>query len=364
MLLVPARGCNCRVCPFSKSNPTAPEPICSGQNSDCAYCGCARTEGAQPAHVNPCRTCSIRCGSRTDITAWMADVGGTLGFDDIAVDSFFPEALPRFVPLMDGSSVREFDQSDSPSGLHWPAYGARFRQVFRRTTHVLSPMFAELGARGGLQLTEEQMPVLVGYAEDPLVEAFWSLRRRDQLVERITAMNWSLILSPNFSMYGNQPRTEHLLNFRRNLLLAEEFAQAGAAVAPNIYWFRKEDLDRYLDWARDTQPVALAVNLQTFRTPEDWDEMAMPGLSYLASRLDGAVKLVANGTSRADRIADLRRLFGDRLYLVSQNAVMGAQQGKLITDSGWKVQHAARPDLFAANVRYYADLMTKPMEES
>ena len=39
-VLVPARGCDCRVCPFFTGNPTALEPICSGCNSDCTYCGC------------------------------------------------------------------------------------------------------------------------------------------------------------------------------------------------------------------------------------------------------------------------------------------------------------------------------------
>ena len=70
----PAARCDCRRCPrYTDAEPAiAIAPLCSGCNSDCAYCGCARTD---------CRACPIRCGSRTDIDAWMRDVGGTLEFD-------------------------------------------------------------------------------------------------------------------------------------------------------------------------------------------------------------------------------------------------------------------------------------------
>jgi hypothetical protein len=95
------------------------------------------------------------------------------------------------------------------------------------------------------------MAVLVGYGEDPLVEAFWARRAELDLVARLAEQRWDLVLAPNFSMYANQPRAEHLLNFRRNLLVAAELAAAGVPAVPNIYWARKEDLDRYLAWVAD-----------------------------------------------------------------------------------------------------------------
>ena len=106
-------------------------------------------------------------------------------------------------------------------------------------------------------------------------------------------------------MYANQPRTEHLLNFRRNLVLAAELVAAGVPAVPNIYWFRKEDLDRYVAWAEDVGPPALAVNLQTFRTEDDWVGTALPGLTYLSLCLSEQTKLVFTGGTRPNRLADL-----------------------------------------------------------
>src|SRR6202022_3711194 len=100
--------------------------------------------------------------------------------------------------------------------------------------------------------------------DDPLVEAFWTGRRR--LIPAMAAQRWDVVLAPNFSLFGNQPRAEHLLNFRRNLLVAAEMSAEGIPAVPNLYWFRKEDLDRYLDWCDQTSPAAVATNLQTLRT--------------------------------------------------------------------------------------------------
>ena len=346
--VAPAAGCDCASCPLFTLNPAAIEPICSGCNSDCSYCGCSRTT-TQTTH-NGCATCPIRCGSRTDIDAWMAVIGNTFGFHDIALDTQLPAGLPRFIPQVDGSDVAHLDE-----GLHWGAYAVGLRRVFSPRTHRIVPKFTDRTAHQALGLDPSQRAVLVGYGEDPLVEAFWS--RRHSLIESLAAQQWDLVLAPNWSMYGNQPRAEHLLNFRRNLLVAGELSAAGIPAVPNLYWFRLEDLDRYLHWAQATGPAAVAINLQTFRTDADWELMALPGLTYLAHGLPAGCELIATGASRADRITTLLELFGPRLRLVSQNPKQYAAHGAVMTPTGRADIHAHTHDAFAASVRYYAHLL-------
>lgn len=351
--LAPAPGCNCRICPLfigdlARGVPPGREPICSGCNTDCSYCGCARADGARGGAK--CGQCPIRCGSRVDIRAWLADVGGTLLFDDLVLETCLPAALPRFVPQVDGHDVARFD-----ADLAWPAYAVGLRRVVSAATGAVVPKYAGLPARQALGLRAGQLAVLVGYGEDPLVEAVWT-RRRD-LIPRLAAQAWDLVLAPNYSMYGNQPRAEHLLNFRRNLLIAAELAAAGVPAVPNLYWFRREDLDRCLAWCEDVAPAAVAVNLQTFRTDQDWREMALPGLAYLAAGLPEVSAVIVTGSSRPDRIAALLGLFGGRLHLVSQNPQQYARHGAQMTWAGRVERPARAEDLFAANVRFYAALL-------
>ena len=350
--LAPARGCDCAVCPFFAGNPEAVAQLCSGCNSDCAYCGCSRAEGRGGSL---CGQCPIRCGSRPDIGEWMSDVGGTLAFDDVVIDVELPRGLPRYIPQVDGHDVGAFD-----AGLAWPAYGVGLRRVLSPQTLSIYPKFDGVTAREALGLAQGQLAVLVGYSDDPLIEGLWTRRR--SLVGTIASQAWDLVLAPNFSMFGTQPRAEHLLNFRRNLLLASEMAAAGIPAVPNLYWFRKEDIDRYLAWCDVARPAAVATNLQTLRTEGDW-EYGLAGLTYLATGLAPEVAMIVTGASRPERIATLVELFGPRLHLVSQNAQQYARHGALMTASGRVDHHARAEDLFAANVRYYAGLLATSATE-
>lgn len=363
----PAAGCSCGTCPFYLHNPSAVEPICSGTNSDCSYCGCARATAS--ADLSGCRSCPIRCGSRTDIADWMNDIGGTLTFDDLTVGGQLPAGLPRVIPQVDGSGMAELH-----STVRWAAYAVGLRRVFSPDTHRLSPTLIA-AAEAGRTLAEAlglpadpdtgQRPavVVLGYGEDPLVEGFWTRRVRDRLLEHVAALAPAVFCTPNFSMYGNQPRTEMLLNFRRNLMIAAEAARAGLTAVPNLYWFRVEDLERYLDWITDLgadRPPAIAINLQTFRTDADWNQMALPGLTLLSLGLPPDLPVLITGPSRADRVRTLAGLFGDRMTLTSQNPFQYAQHGALMTDAGRMDVHAHKHDLLRRNLRWLTSVLTDP----
>ncbi|GLY38981.1 hypothetical protein Amsp01_050050 [Amycolatopsis sp. NBRC 101858] len=343
----PAAHCDCRRCPWYSGDDAEPgvviAPLCSGCNADCSYCGCAR---------KACESCPIRCGSRTDIDAWMRDVGGTLEFDDLTVSTLLPPRIPAFIPQVDGSSVADLD-----SGVHWPAYAVGLRRVFSPRTHALYPRWTDgRTAAEILEVPDTTLTVLTGYGEDPLVEAFWSARRRDDLVERIAALRFGLVLAPNYSIYGNWPRAEHLINMRRSLIIAAEFAAAGVPTVPNLYWYRLEDLRRIADWIADTEPAAVAVNVQTVRENANWNSWVLPGLHWLAENVSQDLVVMLTGLSRRDRIETALELFGERLVVISQNPAQYALHGAVMTAEGRQDVHARIPDAFARSVRYMASL--------
>ncbi|MFF5265361.1 DUF4417 domain-containing protein [Actinomadura viridis] len=265
-----------------------------------------------------------------------------------------PPGLPRFIPQVDTADLQAFNQA-----LRWPAYAVGLRRIFSPDSHTLTPVWAAGPARQVLGLADHQSTILVCSGKDALLEAFWTRRRADQLIERIAQGSWDLVLAPDFSMYGNQPRAEHLINFRRNLLIAAEFAAAGLTAVPFLHWLRREDIERYLAWVNRQHPQgppAIAINLQTCRSEREWKDV-LPGLALLAASLPATLPVLVTGTSRPHRIATLRTFFSDRLYLLSQNALHAARYGGLMTPTG-RISHRARvQDLFSANVHLYDDLV-------
>lgn len=355
--LMPAAGCDCRSCPFWAGNPNAPEPVCSGCSAACSYCGCARARAVPAAAGDArggCARCPVRCGSRTDIAAWMSDIGGTLAFDGIRVPGVLPAGLPAFIPQV--ASIPAIPRLDEH--LRWPAYATGLRRVFSWRTHQIYPKLRGRTARDVLGLAAGQLAVLAMYGDDPLVEGWWTWRRARCLAAEIAAQQWDLVLGPNYSVYGDQPRAEQLINMRRSVLAAAELAAEGVTAVPNLYWYRLEDLRRWASWmAGDAGLAAVAVNVQTMRTRRDWDTWLYPGLCWLAENLPAALPVILTGLSRPDRIAAAGSLLGSRLVIVSQCPYQYSAHGAVMTPGGRADLHARPADAFAASVRYAASLL-------
>ena len=164
------------------------------------------------------------------------------------------------------------------------------------------------------------------------------------------------MIAPNPSCYASWPVVWNKINFRRSLLFAQAAADCGITVAPNIYWQRLEDLQRYQRWMDDTEPAYLAVNLQTFRTDWDWERFGLPGLTFLSMVAPPTTTWVFQGTSRFARIKKLQELFGDRMVLIAQKAQQAAMHGEVMTAKGPVVLHAKAPDAFRESVRFYSSL--------
>jgi len=354
---LPAAGCDCSSCAFYTRNPAAAEPVCSGCSASCSHCGCSRA-GAGRGGPGPgaCARCPVRCGSRADIADWMADIGGTVLLDGVRVPGALPAGLPSFIPQV--ASIPSLPRLDEH--LHWPAYATGLRRVFSWRTHSFYPKLHGRQARQVLGLGEGQAAVLACYGDDPLVEAYWTLRRVRDLAAEIARQEWDLVLAPNYSIYGDQPRAEHLINMRRSLLAAAELADAGVPAVPNIYWYRLEDLRRWADWAGESPPPAVAVNAQTVRTRGEWDSWMYPGLCWLAENLPAALPVIITGLSRPDRVAAAAALFGPRLTVISQCPYQYASRGAVMTAAGRADMRARPPDAFAASVRYMQALLTRP----
>ena len=267
-----------------------------------------------------------------------------------------PAGLPSFIPQV--ASIPSLPRLDEH--LRWPAYATGLRRVFSWRTHSFYPKVRGRQARQVLGLGQGQAAVLACYGDDPLVEAYWTVRRVRGLAAELASQDWDLVLAPNYSIYGDQPRAEHLINMRRSLIAAAELAEAGVPAVPNIYWYRLEDLRRWAAWAGESAPPAVAINAQTVRTVGEWDSWMYPGLCWLAENLPAALPVIITGLSRPDRVAACAALFGPRLTVISQCPYQYASRGAVMTAAGRTDMRARPPDAFAASVRYMQALLTRP----
>ena len=111
-------------------------------------------------------------------------------------------ACPALCPSWTPTPSRRLDTS-----LGWGAYALGMRRWLSPTTHELYPRYENYScAREALGLAPggPQLAVLVGYGEDPLVEAFWTRRFELGLIERLADQQWDLVLSTEL-LHVRQP---------------------------------------------------------------------------------------------------------------------------------------------------------------
>jgi len=230
-----------------------------------------------------------------DADLWLASVRGIGLLDVIAKPSFVP-ALPSFIPSVRRGSGKLFVQFT-------PEYVAVMlgEVVSKKTLQVATNLNKLTGAPIGTKF------ILLGYGSDELIENLWP--RQEEIFKKIAKLGFSAATSVNYSIWGNHPHMERLVNIKRGLLTYESMQNLGLPAIPHIYWSGKKDLEAWLEWIEHNPHVhTVAINLQTLGKQPDWDK-AIEELTYFNNQLKRSLHFVITGPEHIGRIHQLMNLF-------------------------------------------------------
>lgn len=330
-------SCNCDDCRFYN--------LCGGCRPECNHAGCMR----------PCSSCPVRCRRREDVDAWIRDVGGTLDLSFPRTVDWppVPGDLPPVIPEVDGYRTAEYD-----AAANYPAYAVGASRVFSKKGAGLRPRWRGRRAAGVLGLPPGKKVVLHMFGPDELIERLWTEQFRCRLWDQVAGAEFALVLGPNYSIYGEHPRFEHLINMRRSLLAAVRLASLGVPVAPNVYWWTERDLERWCGCVEKLKIPAVEVNAQTYRTEKDW-AFLLAGLARMGERLGDRVIVFLNGLSQLDRIVAARKVL-PRVIFLSRDLQMRAQHGRLFGARRGEYAYGEAPVLFRKNVELFQQNLHLP----
>jgi len=305
------------------------------------YCGDGRTSHPCSLEYEPMGTERSRVlhPLRPDLGLRLADCKG-LEFNVVARPQDLTE-LPRYIPCV---SPRNF----LTGALDFAAVAVPLDTVVSAAAQSTR---RGLRIRDRLGLSPQTRLIIAGFANDRLLERAWV--RRHRILGELADLRPDLVTGFGYSVYGCDPRLEHMYNMKRSLVTYQLWQAFGVPAVPCISWFSVDDLHRWCVWLHEnTSVVTVAIDLQSADTSAAWEE-AVSGLEFLHNNAPSTVSYLINGVANPNRVAALAQLT-PRLHLCNQYPLLMAVQGHVTRTVGDVVQRipsdAPRLEILLAEV--------------
>jgi len=270
-----------------------------------------------------CRPCAYTCPDHPNARVFVNFyLGSTLDLCPVPASggAACPPGLPEHIPLV----ATRLHEPPPPGLLPWAAVHA---------AKVPLKVWREGGVKEYYNLPRETKLMLSFYAPDGALEKFW--HRRGERYEALKR-EFDAVFAPNFSVYEDSPRIEHLIQMRRSNLVAAEMARQGIAVVPDTGWYNREDLDRWADFVKESAPRAVGFSFQTVGKrhkgkAEAWKSY-LAGLRYFHHRLPGDTRIIVVGVNSVKRMRGVLRVVGERpVSFLDTTSFYTARKGGVLT---------------------------------
>ena len=172
------------------------------------------------------------------------EVGG-IRFDDLKPVAQKQVSLPSYVPHIP-------HQYSRTGVMHAPWVSVSPYQLMRRNGLAVDD---EAGLRAFFGVCPDTQVIFRGVDEDASLERYWAMRKRDDLPQRFAALGPALFLAPNFSHFGDVPRTDNMWNRRRQLRCIEEMADAGLNAVPHLNDIVRGDWELWYSYLKDQPSI-------------------------------------------------------------------------------------------------------------
>jgi hypothetical protein len=222
--------------------------------------------------------------------------------------------VPRFIPVVKPQERGTRLPTD-------PCYAITLASIMTPSARALYPGARTI--RRDLGLPKGAALALLLWEKDEYLENLWARRTRARLIEGLVGLGADLVVAPNYSVYGDEPRMAHLINIKRSLVIATELADAGARVVPHIYWWSRTDVARWAAWLRENVEVGwVAINWQTVRADASSWQTLCDGLGALIAAVGREdLGILIGGVTRPGRLSQLAHLLRGRPWAFTNHHV-------------------------------------------
>ncbi len=201
------------------------------------------------------------------------------------------------------------------------------------------------------------------YVEDRVLEGLWA--NRELVIQQLRQLGVDLILSPNFSVWYDDPRFSQLLNIRRSFVYYHALVEGGLPVVPDVGFSLFEPDGRlwagWINSQANLQAASLFCGGRKVHSSRRALRETLEDIALFHQAVRPEVTFVLGGVHAPGRLAAYRRAApGRRLVISNGMAYALAQRRRLLGRGTTSIARSAR-DCFllncAHNDRMYAEIL-------
>jgi hypothetical protein len=210
------------------------------------------------------------------------------------------------------------------------------------------------GLQGTLNLEKPVKGVLQFYVKDRTLEGIWD--KKENIIDQLLEFPWAAVISPNFSVYEDAPRMDHLYNIKRSSIVYKEMIEAGLPAVPDISWYNRIDLDQWIREINNKGLKCIAFSVQTVGTGSRASNTYLnylTGFKYLTDRISSGVEIILAGVASPARVQALQLICENRVSVLNQAAYVHSRRGVLSKTGKSAARDISKNDLMMRNIDFY-----------
>lgn len=259
--------------------------------------------------------------------------------------------LPGYIPIMPDKIKSEFNFSKVKNivGIH-----GEF--LLSANGENIAPIYEMRGFRETLNLPGEIGGIAEFYIKDRALEGFWE--NRNELYKQLKKQNFHVIITPNFSLYEDAPRSEHLYNIQRAKKVYNEMIKEELPAILDVIWATNEDLEFWINEINRSNIKTIAfsfMNVDTkLKASNAWRHYLL-GYKILISRISKDIEIIIAGISSIERVAEIKKISKYRkISIMHQAAWVNSRKGFSIKDKKQLDRSITKDEIFQMNLDFYA----------
>lgn len=325
---------------------------------DCSLCdlkgkcgGCSLCEASLCS--NNCSMCFSICPKRTGAFEYLKNIGGA-DLELMSNEHLKGLNLPIHIPILPDRLKDKLDFKLVPVvGIHGGS-------MFSSNGEGIRKSYLKRGYRKALNLDKNIKGILEFYIKDRTLEGFWD--KRHEIYPDIRDMDFSAVIAPNFSVYDDSSRMNHISNIKRSSIVYNEMIQEGINAVPDISWYNAKDLKRWVLAINKYNIKLISFSFQvvgiSLKASTLWKQY-LPGFRYLCKNIPEDVGIIIAGIVSKKRIKEvINALDGQKIYVLNQSSYIQSRRG---TVSETREQNGSIPlnKLLINNIKYFNNVYEK-----